>query len=135
MPSTLTWRSSIDSSNADWVFGEARLISSPTTMLAKMPPGLELEVAGLLVEDRDPGDVGGQQVGGELHPADGAVDRAAERLGQHGLADPGHVLDQQVTLGEQHGQGEVDRAARLPSITDSMAVRTRPITDTTSPSE
>ena len=40
MPSTLTWRSSIDSSRADWVFGEARLISSPTTMLAKMPPGL-----------------------------------------------------------------------------------------------
>ena len=40
MPSTLTWRSSIDSSSADWVFGEARLISSPTTMLAKIPPGL-----------------------------------------------------------------------------------------------
>ena len=40
MPSTLTCRSSIDSSRADWVFGEARLISSPTTMLAKMPPGL-----------------------------------------------------------------------------------------------
>ena len=41
MPSTVTWRSSIDSSIADWVFGEARLISSPTTMLAKMPPGLK----------------------------------------------------------------------------------------------
>ena len=40
MPSTLTWRSSIDSSSADWVLGDARLISSPTTMLAKMPPGL-----------------------------------------------------------------------------------------------
>ena len=39
MPSTVTCRSSMHSSRADWVFGEARLISSPTTMLAKMPPG------------------------------------------------------------------------------------------------
>ena len=27
------------SSSADWVLGDARLISSPTTMLAKTPPG------------------------------------------------------------------------------------------------
>jgi len=40
VPSTLTCRSSIDSSKADWVLGEARLISSPTTMLAKIAPGL-----------------------------------------------------------------------------------------------
>ena len=37
--STVTWRSSMHSSSADWVLGEARLISSPTTMLAKTPPG------------------------------------------------------------------------------------------------
>ena len=35
----MTWCSSIDSSSADWVFGEARLISSPTTTLAKIAPG------------------------------------------------------------------------------------------------
>ena len=40
VPSTLTRRSSMASSSADWVLGEARLISSPITMLAKMPPGL-----------------------------------------------------------------------------------------------
>ena len=40
MPSTVTWRSSMHSSSADWVLGEARLISSPTTMLAKIAPGL-----------------------------------------------------------------------------------------------
>jgi len=40
-PSTETWCSSIDSSRADWVLGEARLISSPSTMLAKMGPGLK----------------------------------------------------------------------------------------------
>ena len=39
VPSTVTCRSSMHSSSADWVLGEARLISSPTTMLAKTPPG------------------------------------------------------------------------------------------------
>ncbi|OLB80455.1 MAG: hypothetical protein AUI14_06670 [Actinobacteria bacterium 13_2_20CM_2_71_6] len=39
-PSTVTWRSSMHSNSADWVFGEARLISSPTTMLANTAPGL-----------------------------------------------------------------------------------------------
>ena len=39
VPSTVTWPSSIDSSSALWVFGEARLISSPTTTLAKTAPG------------------------------------------------------------------------------------------------
>jgi len=38
--STVTCRSSMHSSIADWVFGEARLISSPTTMFAKIGPGL-----------------------------------------------------------------------------------------------
>ena len=37
--STVTWRSSMHSRSADWVLGEARLISSPTTMFAKTPPG------------------------------------------------------------------------------------------------
>ena len=40
VPSTVTWRSSMDSSSADWVLGEARLISSPSTMLANTGPGL-----------------------------------------------------------------------------------------------
>ena len=39
MASTVTWRSSIASSNAACVFGEARLISSASTMLANTPPG------------------------------------------------------------------------------------------------
>ena len=38
-PSTVIWRSSIASSSADWVFGEARLISSARTMLANSGPG------------------------------------------------------------------------------------------------
>ena len=39
VPSTVIWRSSIDSSSADCVFGEARLISSASTMLANSGPG------------------------------------------------------------------------------------------------
>jgi hypothetical protein len=38
-PSTLTWRSAMASSNADCVFGMARLISSTSTTLAKTGPG------------------------------------------------------------------------------------------------
>ena len=38
-PSTVTVRSSITSSSADWVFGDARLISSAMTMLANTGPG------------------------------------------------------------------------------------------------
>ncbi len=73
--------------------------------------GLELELPGLLVVGADPGDVTGQQVGGELDPPDGAVDGACERLGQHRLADPWHVLDQQVAFGEQDRQRETDGVA------------------------
>ncbi len=108
MLSTVTCFSSMHSSSADCVLGEARLISSPTTMLAKTPPGPELELAGVLVEHRDPGDVRGQQVRGELDPAYRRVDAAGQGLAQHRLADAGHVLDQQVTLGEQHDQRRVD---------------------------
>jgi hypothetical protein len=39
-PSTETCRSSMASSSADCVFGLARLISSPSTRLAKIAPGL-----------------------------------------------------------------------------------------------
>ncbi len=39
-PSTVTVCSSITSSRADWVLGEARLISSASTMLANTGPGL-----------------------------------------------------------------------------------------------
>ena len=37
-PSTVTWRSSIASSKADWVFGVARLISSVRTICAIIGP-------------------------------------------------------------------------------------------------
>src|SRR3954452_3887887 len=39
VPSTVTWCSSMHSSNADWVLADARLISSPMTMFANTAPG------------------------------------------------------------------------------------------------
>jgi hypothetical protein len=70
--------------------------------------GLELEVAVLLVEHVDTGDVGGEQVRGELDPPEGAVDRARDRLSQHRLAHTGHVLDQQVSLRDQGDERQAD---------------------------
>src|SRR5206468_9264487 len=69
---------------------------------------LELEIAPLLVVDVDAGDVSGKEVGGELDPSERAVDRAGNGLGQHGLADPGDVLDQQVTFGNEAHQSQAN---------------------------
>ena len=76
--------------------------------------GPELEVALLLVEDVDAGDIGGQQVGRELQSAERAVDRTRDRLGQHGLADAGHVLDQEVSLGDQGDERQPDLTVLAP---------------------
>ena len=73
--------------------------------------GAELELAGGAVPDRHAGDVGGQQVGGELDAVPGAADRAGDRLGQRRLADAGDVLDEEVALGEQAHEREVDLLA------------------------
>ena len=64
----------------------------------------ELELLGLLVVDREAGHVGGQQVRRELDAPEGAAEAAREGLGQHRLADAGHVLDQQVALAQQRHQ-------------------------------
>ena len=69
-------------------------------------PGPELELAYLLVEGADTGDVRGQQVWRELDAAERAVEGARERLGEHGLAHAGHVLDQEVAFTQQSDQAE-----------------------------
>ena len=52
----------------------------------------------------------GQQVGRELDALEGAAERARQRLGQHRLADAGHVLDEHVALAEQRDQQQLDGA-------------------------
>ncbi len=66
----------------------------------------ELELLRLLVVDRQPGHVRGQQVRRELDAPEGAAQAARDGLGEHGLAGAGHVLDQQVALAEQRHERE-----------------------------
>ena len=71
-------------------------------------PRSELEVIDLLVERPDACDVRRQKIRGELDAAKGAVERTGQRLGEHGLADPGDILDQQVPFAKQGDEAELD---------------------------
>ena len=73
--------------------------------------GTELEGLLLLVEERDSGDVAGQQVGRELDAPEAAAQGPGQALGQGGLADARHVLQQNVTLAEQRHQRKLDDLA------------------------
>ena len=73
------------------------------------PARPEGERPGVPVVDARARHVGGQQVGRELDPTPLKVERAGQRLGQAGLADARHVLEQQVPLGGQAHQGQPGR--------------------------
>ncbi len=88
--------------------GVVRLISSTKDHVGEDGPGDEPELLGLLVVDRDAGEVGGQEVRGCLDPAEGAVDGCRDGPGQHGLAHPRHAVEEQVPLGEQAHHGGLD---------------------------
>ncbi len=68
----------------------------------------ELELLGLLVEDRKPGDVAGQQVGRELDAVECAGQAARQRPGEHRLAGARDVLDEQVALAQQRHERQPD---------------------------
>src|SRR5262249_4577823 len=55
-------------------------------------------------EDRDPDDVGGQEVRRELDAGEAAPGRARERGGEGRLADTGDVLEEQVSPREKRRQ-------------------------------
>src|SRR5881397_2730665 len=84
-PSTDTWPSAIASRSADWVRGEARLISSASKTFVKIAP-LEMEGVIALVEDRHAQDVRRQEVGRELDALERGADRPGEGLGERRLA-------------------------------------------------
>ena len=64
-------------------------------------PGLEDKLGLLAVEDGDPKDITGEQVGGELDSGEGAVHALGQRGGEHSFTHPGHILDQGVAPGEE----------------------------------
>jgi len=68
----------------------------------------ELELAGLLVVDREARHVRRQQIRRELDAPEGAAETAGDRLGQDRLAGAGHVLDQQVPAAQEGDQREAD---------------------------
>ena len=73
--------------------------------------GAELELVGRAVPHRHAGHVGRQEVGRELDALARAADRAGDRLRQRRLADARDVFDEEVPLGEQAHEREVDRVA------------------------
>ena len=64
------------------------------------------EVAAAGVEHGNADDVGGQQVAGELHALPGEAEHLRQRVRERGLADAGHVFDEQVAARQQAGERE-----------------------------
>ena len=79
--------------------------------VAEHGPGPELEARGALVEDRRARHVGGQQVGRELHAAEAQPRRGGERARDQRLGHAGHVLEQDVAVGQQREQHELEHLA------------------------
>ena len=75
-------------------------------------PVPEPERAALPIEDVDAGDVRREQIGRELHAMEAQLERARERLGEDGLADAGHVLDEHVPLREKAEERQAKRLGR-----------------------
>ena len=75
----------------------------------------ELPLVAGEVEDGDAGELGGEEVRRALDAAEDAADGAGERLGEEGLADAGHVLDEEVAAGEQRDEGERRPARACPA--------------------
>ena len=69
-------------------------------------PFLKEKRAAVRVEDGDADDVGRQQIAGELHALPGEAQHLRERVCQRGLADAGHVFDEQMPARQQAGEGE-----------------------------
>jgi hypothetical protein len=56
-------------------------------------------------------EVAGHEVGGELHARELQPQRHRQGVRQRGLADAGHVLDEQVPAGHQAGHAVLDLRA------------------------
>ena len=70
----------------------------------------ELALAGFGIVDVRAGDVGGQQIRGELDAAEIGLQVPGHRLDGAGLGEAGEALDQQVAVGEQAEHHALDDA-------------------------
>src|SRR6185436_10277225 len=76
--------------------------------LGENRPRMKLESPGFTVVDRYPENVGRQEVARELYALEAQSQGGGERVREHGLADPGYILDQQVAARDEAGDGEPD---------------------------
>ena len=77
----------------------------------KIGPGPELEVAVALVPDRRARHVGRKQIRCELDTAEVEAARLGERARGERLREPWHVLEQDVAVGEQAEQDQLELLA------------------------
>jgi hypothetical protein len=70
---------------------------------------VEFETLRRRVEDGDAENVGRQRVAGELDAPELEGEAPSERARERRLADPRHVLDEDVAAREKRRQGEVHR--------------------------
>ena len=71
----------------------------------------EAERHGALVEDRAARDVGGHQIGCELHACEGHRANLRERTGDQRLPDAGQILDQHMPIREHREEDQLERVA------------------------
>ena len=110
LPAMVTCRSSMASSKAACTLAGARLISSASTRLPKIGPWLELEapLAAFVVIHLGAGDVGGQEVGGELDTAKLGLEVAGEAFDGTRFGQAGQTFEQQVAVRQQCQQQALD---------------------------
>ena len=122
----MTCRSSIASSSADCVFGEARLISSPRTMLAKIGPGPELELARAAVPDRhaDRRRTGSRSGVNCTRPNVQSID-AASALARLVLPTPGTSSISRWPSATRHDERELDHLGL--ALDDALDVASDPL--------
>ena len=93
-------------------------------------PRTELEVPRLLVEDREPGDVGRLEVRRALDAlGHGALDAPRDRSGENGLRRARDVLEEDVPVARERCQDELDLVAL--SVDDRLDVVHEPVGDRT----
>ena len=88
--------------------GLARLISSARSTLREDRALAKNELTRALIEDGNADDVAGQKITCKLHASEIATNGACERACERGLADAGHVFDQQMTFRQERDQRELD---------------------------
>ena len=104
----VTARSCIAWSSADWVLGGVRLISSARRTLVNTGPRVSTNAAALEVEDVRAYDVARHEVRGELDSLEGQGQARRERLREQGLGRARDPFEQDVALGEESHEHEVD---------------------------